>query len=605
MERKNKMSASFSKVKFMEIRKHFWFNLDETGLLFSEGNLQVIGSKERKKHEKDNQNSRDSITCIRIGSAGGTNGPAIFLSKGKKVDSRPCRNLEKHGAPPGSKVFPTSNAYLNDETWVEIVPHLCKAIRKMPHVRDHPNWWCVITFDGYATHLLPDQLKVFSDHKIMVAKEEGDTSQVCQSYDQYVAKADKREFRALLDAVRPHVHRVLSQWDVIIVMCRALQKVNGQQWVKSFIKVNQHPDHRVSFQEWAAKIDDKLVGDKFFIHRPSLWDAMPSFWKKLTVENRRKLCTLIDEFHRKAEFDECSPWKKENLMLLMTAGVAHSDIIRLRSCYFATKEDCRIFEEEPAAANEAPPEETDPNSIFEGYKLKPTDMVAAMKKTVTKSERAEAGMMLFRHCTRFTALAHDEKTNLAPSAFLDVVVTEDQKTLLNPCIKDLLLGSLMRETSGHHAKKKMSRRRLDYATGFIQSYSRVLNGEANLAKMVEVAQLAASLGEIQADKKEETEQKDAKKNTEAQEKIAKKAEKERRRLERAVELLPTLKEQVEKGLEFCHSLTNAKMVDILAFFFDEATPTLGGKSKAYLKGMLATCVKPLVAPTLTPPHQPE
>jgi hypothetical protein len=61
-----------------------------------------------KKHEKNTQDNRDSITIVRIGSAGGTSGPRIFLIKREELEKGcPLHNLEKnfHEVPPGSKVF--------------------------------------------------------------------------------------------------------------------------------------------------------------------------------------------------------------------------------------------------------------------------------------------------------------------------------------------------------------------------------------------------------------------------------------------------------------------------------------------------------------------
>ncbi len=45
-----------------------------------------------------------------------------------------------------------------------------------------------------------------------------------------------------------------------------------------------HPDHRISFLDWAKRIDDKLAtGERFFEKREGLFDAMPAVWKKMDV----------------------------------------------------------------------------------------------------------------------------------------------------------------------------------------------------------------------------------------------------------------------------------------------------------------------------------
>ena len=71
----------------------------------------------------------------------------------------------------------------------------------MPIVREYPNLWMTITLDGYGSHLEGDALKVFADHKILIVKEEGDTSQVCQAYANKVALSDKRNHCSLLNGI--------------------------------------------------------------------------------------------------------------------------------------------------------------------------------------------------------------------------------------------------------------------------------------------------------------------------------------------------------------------------------------------------------------------
>jgi hypothetical protein len=61
----------------------------------------------------------------------------------------------------------------------------------MPVIKDQLNWKVCLTLDGFSSHLVPEALPVFTDAKIEVVKEEGDTSAVNQPYDQSVAKLDK------------------------------------------------------------------------------------------------------------------------------------------------------------------------------------------------------------------------------------------------------------------------------------------------------------------------------------------------------------------------------------------------------------------------------
>jgi hypothetical protein len=56
-----------------------------------------------------------------------------------------------------------------------------------PVIKAHPNWFCIEILDGFAAHFnSPEALQIYYDHKIIQVKEEGDSSQVNQTYDQYV-----------------------------------------------------------------------------------------------------------------------------------------------------------------------------------------------------------------------------------------------------------------------------------------------------------------------------------------------------------------------------------------------------------------------------------
>ena len=144
---------------YLEVQKHFQLNLDESCFLCSEGVLKILGDAYRKRHDKNNSDNRVSITTVRIGSAGGSNGPVIFIAvgtKGAESVSKMYRNkrLQRiYGLPPGSSVVCNESAYMDDATWLQIVKIIAPAIREMPHIRDHPKWWVLMTYDGFKSHV--------------------------------------------------------------------------------------------------------------------------------------------------------------------------------------------------------------------------------------------------------------------------------------------------------------------------------------------------------------------------------------------------------------------------------------------------------------------
>jgi hypothetical protein len=68
-------------VDFKEVESAFKANGDEEGLLAcANDGIKVYGCGSRQKHEKNTQNSRDSISLFKCGSAAGWSGPAGYIS---------------------------------------------------------------------------------------------------------------------------------------------------------------------------------------------------------------------------------------------------------------------------------------------------------------------------------------------------------------------------------------------------------------------------------------------------------------------------------------------------------------------------------------------
>ena len=109
------------------------------------------------------------------------------------------------------------------------------------------------------------------------------------------AKEDKRNMWTLLDSTRSILNVQLVQWKVIAVCIVAVKASTRGAWINSFIRVNLHPDHQLSFVDWIKKIESQVVsGGSFFKCRTSLYDILPQFWKQLPVEDRTSVVTIID-----------------------------------------------------------------------------------------------------------------------------------------------------------------------------------------------------------------------------------------------------------------------------------------------------------------------
>ena len=134
---------------------NFQLNIDETCFMCSKGSLKSIGDANRKRHDKNICDNRLSITVLRCGSAASTHTPVVFIMSGKVVPRIFTGNRlhKNYGLPEGSCVLVNDNAYMDDATWVKTVDVLAPAIRKLPIIREHPEWWTLLTFDGFKSHV--------------------------------------------------------------------------------------------------------------------------------------------------------------------------------------------------------------------------------------------------------------------------------------------------------------------------------------------------------------------------------------------------------------------------------------------------------------------
>ena len=89
---------------------------------------------------------------------------------------------------------------------------------------------------------------------------------------------------------------------------------------------------------------------------------------------------------------------------------------------------------------------------------------------------------------------------MVPFAFLDVAVSRDQVGLLNPTFCDVQLGAILDQCTGCKAKKVIAKRRVEFVSGNVNSYARILNGPAQLEKIKTYNQLSASIAQLQRER---------------------------------------------------------------------------------------------------------
>lgn len=181
---------------FLHIIDYFIVFWDETSVQARDGALHILGDADIKKHEKNLDDSRDSITALRTGTVKG-NGPTAFLVKGERVKvGFTGAFFDNIGMAKGTACFPTPSAFMTIESWRACVDKLCAAMRQTEPVSKFPNFWMLHFLDGVKQHVVDlEATESFIKHRGLCAKEEGDPSHVNQVYDRFVAKTDKSNVR--------------------------------------------------------------------------------------------------------------------------------------------------------------------------------------------------------------------------------------------------------------------------------------------------------------------------------------------------------------------------------------------------------------------------
>ena len=130
-------------------------------------------------------------------------------------------------------------------------------------------------------------METYAKYKVLMIKEEGNTSHVIQIYDQYYAnqyKAILKEDTSFLSSSIPETRGVLNYWCLVNVGLHYVKKLSRESWISSFNKFNLHPKHLVSLSRLCDSIKPCLQGGYSFKQDTTLTiddesDLQPSFWK--------------------------------------------------------------------------------------------------------------------------------------------------------------------------------------------------------------------------------------------------------------------------------------------------------------------------------------
>ena len=479
---------------FLHVVEWFIWNWDETCAMAKDGKLAILGDADIKKHQKNLDDSRESITALRTGCAKG-NGPTVFLCKGERVAPGFTQKFfENRGMVGGTCVLMTPSAFMTIEVWRKIVEIIPDALREyIPILAKFPTLWIYTSVDGFGVHTLDARSnQKLREKRMMMGKEEGDSSDTNQAYDRDAALSDKaglREYLGFLRSATSVSRGVVDQWGLVHVMVQSILGCTEEIWETSFIKTNLHIKARVSFEEWLKRIEAHLQAGatfKFETLKEKFWLLSP-LWHGMSPDERRATIKVIDEHH--ASFTvECVQDLKSK------CHIAPADMQKIRVAYDVSKEDpssiditnatrqTSVAEAETNGANQK--QATD--LVLKGlvtFQRVPSHLVGKGK-----------GEELLKH--QLTFLKRTCNTDvLEPSAYLDIEISKDQRDILNPTASDMTIREIMKDAGGRGATKKFAKRKLD-SVGYVQSQCYAITDPKRIARQVSALKLAESVAEI-------------------------------------------------------------------------------------------------------------
>ena len=480
---------------FGEVIDHFVAGGDETCFLASAGDVAIIGDKQKRKHDLPTGQDRTSATVYRIGTSASVTGPVALLPPGTK--RKPAWSDEfilKHGAPKGSCVVMTPTGYMTEEAWVEMAPTIADGIRQLPVIAAMPDWWVLKIIDGYGPHTSSDKaMQIYSDRKILLLKEEGDSSHVNQSYDQKVARDDKRSMRDSLAYLRQSnkiVKGTIDGWGLMHVALAAVRELPADSWGYSFDKVNLRPSTRVSFPEWIKRIEHYIQGAESF--KPEVvrdpYALLSPFWHGMEPEEKKHAMSIFESFE--------STFSVECVREL--AAKVHIPMNEMQN----VRVGMELAVKDPTHLERGKPEATVLDHPAEVQAAQ-----AAVASAVTGLQSFElhpkgsngkplfTGLALFDHLINLGRRSVPTGTDLVPSAALDAQYSGQQQRIINPRAVDYAMHEIAKQAHGEGAKQAMAKRKLDNL-GYMRGECGIQNDEDRRQRLKNQLNLTISVAAI-------------------------------------------------------------------------------------------------------------
>ena len=320
---------------------------------------------------------------------------------------------------------------------------------------------------------------------------------------------DKRVSRELLEMCRTRVSTHIDQWQLIGILAVGMKNSPSKTWESSFIAVNLHLDHRVSFKKWLEKIQPHIkIGESTYLRtRQSMFDAMPGFWKNLKTEGRQRIVQRIRTLAEE-EGTVHKVFTNKNHLLSFAKYVPYNEVTKLPIIYQVTLEHPEVIVGGPDPVNlssSEPNEATTPKKPppLQSFMLLPQNFVSAATDAKCEKSKKEGRENLFKHIVQFRNRVHHKEKEVTVSSYLNVDVSEDQQALLNPTVLDSITGWIIKDSQGEGARKKMAKRRINLLDGKINSHCCVLNSDERQNLIQQANEVAAVMADLENERQKE------------------------------------------------------------------------------------------------------
>ena len=196
----------------------------------------------------------------------------------------------------------------------------------------------------------------------------------------------------------------------------------------------------------------------------------------------------------------------------------------------------------------------------------------------------------FKHITNNVATNHWAKTTkpLLPSAHLNIEIDSDQYSFLNPTMQDVLLSTLEMDSYGDNAKKKRACRCMCMVDGSAKSYSKQLNSASRMDKYTDQNALIGILAALRLETDEAKKKAKEKKATDMEEKQRNKIANEIRKQQEKDNTMPSILEDINKGLAFVQSKNMPRLKQILLYYYNMNETELNKLKRNGLDALITT-----------------